>query len=98
VIPPTTIQLPPTVELAEGQADSDNLPDYAVLDDILQVLVDRHGAPGDVAHDSGIVRRIARMGDAAEYKRRQAAPCVKITGMLFNRDRRVPITSAWRAA
>ncbi|MCC5948589.1 MAG: NAD+ synthase [Nitriliruptoraceae bacterium] len=99
VIPAATIEKPPSAELRPGQFDADSLPDYAVLDDIIEAYVeDDLGLDAIVArgHDRDEVARTLRLIDLAEYKRRQAAPGPKITRRAFGRDRRVPITTAWR--
>ena len=98
-IPENSINKPPSAELAPGQLDSDTLPDYAVLDRLLDDYVVRDmGAAELVAagHDPLLVERVIRMVDVAEYKRRQYPPGPKITPKNFGRDRRLPITSRWR--
>jgi NAD+ synthase (glutamine-hydrolysing) len=98
-IPENSIRKPPSAELAPGQLDSDTLPDYAVLDRLLDdYVVKDMGAAALVAagHDPQLVERVIRMVDAAEYKRRQYPPGPKITPKNFGRDRRLPITSRWR--
>ncbi|MFZ4541000.1 MAG: NAD+ synthase [Rickettsiales bacterium] len=101
VIPARMISKPPTAELRPNQRDEDSLPPYAVLDAILRGLVERQlSVPELVAEgmDKATVDRVARMVAGAEYKRRQSAPGVKITPMAFGRDRRWPITNAWKFA
>jgi NAD+ synthase (glutamine-hydrolysing) len=98
-IPENSITKPPSAELAPGQMDSDTLPDYAVLDALLDDYVVRDmGAAELVAagHDPVLVERVIRMVDRAEYKRRQYPPGPKITPKNFGRDRRLPITNRWR--
>ena len=98
-IPENSITKPPSAELAPGQLDSDSLPDYAVLDPLLDDYVQRDmGAAALIAagHDPQVVHRVIAMVDRAEYKRRQYPPGPKITPKNFGRDRRVPITSRWR--
>jgi NAD+ synthase (glutamine-hydrolysing) len=98
-IPENSITKPPSAELAPGQMDSDTLPDYAVLDALLDDYVERDkGAAELVAagHDPELVERVIRMVDKAEYKRRQYPPGPKITQKNFGRDRRLPITNRWR--
>src|SRR5882757_519274 len=99
VIPVNIIVRPPTAELRENQTDQDSLPPYEMLDGILERLVEREeplasiiaaGFPADV------VTRIDRLLNVAEYKRRQAAPGVKVTEKNFGRDRRYPITNRFR--
>jgi NAD+ synthase (glutamine-hydrolysing) len=98
-IPWSTIDKPPSAELRPGQLDQDSLPPYAVLDDIVAGYVEQDlSLEALVArgHDPATVRRVTRLIDIAEYKRRQGAPGPKITPRAFGRDRRFPITSGWR--
>jgi NAD+ synthase (glutamine-hydrolysing) len=98
-IPPNSITKPPSAELSPGQLDSDSLPDYEVLDAILARYVDHDlGAAEIVAEgfDAELVQKVARMVDAAEWKRRQYPPGTKISFKAFGRDRRLPITNHWR--
>lgn len=86
----------PSAELAEGQKDTDNLPDYDTLDDILRSLIERNLGLADIVmmgHDSVMIRRVYTMLDKAEYKRRQGAPGPKVTRRHLGRDRRYPITN-----
>jgi len=97
-IPPDSITKAPSAELAPGQLDSDSLPDYAVLDVLLDDYVEKDmGAAELIAagHDPGLVSRVITMVDRAEYKRRQYPPGPKISAKNFGRDRRLPITSRW---
>jgi NAD+ synthase (glutamine-hydrolysing) len=100
-IPTSIIDKPPSAELAPGQLDSDRLPDYTVLDAVLEDYVD-HDIDRDEliarGHPAETVDRVIRLVDAAEYKRRQYPPGPKISGKGFGRDRRLPITSSWRDA
>ncbi len=99
VIPDAIITKPPSAELRPDQTDQDSLPPYAVLDDILECLVEGEQGIDEIAargHDADVVRRVSRMLDLAEYKRRQAPPGVKITSRSFGRDRRYPITNRFR--
>ena len=99
VIPENIITRPPTAELRENQKDEDSLPPYAVLDPILERLVEREepiSAIVAAGFDRDTVVRIERMLNIAEYKRRQAAPGVKVTLKNFGRDRRYPITNRFR--
>ena len=99
VIPENIITRPPTAELREDQKDEDSLPPYAVLDPILERLVEREepiSAIVAAGFDRDTVVRIERMLNIAEYKRRQAAPGVKVTLKNFGRDRRYPITNRFR--
>jgi NAD+ synthase (glutamine-hydrolysing) len=93
-IPPASISKPPSAELRPDQLDSDSLPDYAVLDDILDDYVELDRVPE--GFDAELVQEVLRMTDAAEYKRRQYPPGPKITFKAFGRDRRLPITNRWR--
>ncbi len=99
VIPPSTISRPPSAELKPGQRDSDSLPPYDELDPILERYVEQQAGLKDIlaeGFDEATVRRVARMVDRSEYKRRQGAPGVKITPKAFGRDRRMPITNGFR--
>ncbi|GAA5050907.1 NAD+ synthase [Streptomyces similanensis] len=98
-IPENSISKPPSAELRPGQVDTDSLPDYPVLDAILELYVDRdRGADEIVAagYDPELVVRTLRMVDTAEYKRRQYPPGAKISPKGFGKDRRLPITNGWR--
>lgn len=98
-IPPNSIEKPPSAELRPGQLDADSLPDYTLLDAILERYVDHDlGAPEIVAQgfDEPTVQQVARLVDAAEWKRRQYPPGTKISFKAFGRDRRLPITNRWR--
>jgi NAD+ synthase (glutamine-hydrolysing) len=98
-IPENSITKEPSAELRPGQRDSDSLPEYELLDAVLERYVDRDlGTPEIVAEgfDAELVQRIARMVDAAEWKRRQYPPGTKISFKAFGRDRRLPITNRWR--
>jgi NAD+ synthase (glutamine-hydrolysing) len=98
-IPENSITKPPSAELAPGQLDSDSLPDYAVLDKLLDDYVQKDLGTAQLiaaGHDPALVERVIRLVDRAEYKRRQYPPGPKITPKNFGRDRRLPITSAWR--
>jgi NAD+ synthase (glutamine-hydrolysing) len=98
-IPWSTIDKPPSAELRPGQVDQDSLPPYEALDDLVTGYVEQDlSLEALVArgHEPAEVRRVTRLIDLAEYKRRQAAPGPKITPRAFGRDRRVPITSGWR--
>lgn len=98
-IPENSITKPPSAELRPDQVDTDSLPDYPVLDAILELYVDRdQGADAIVAagFDRDLVVRTLRMVDTAEYKRRQYPPGTKISAKVFGKDRRLPITNRWR--
>ncbi|WP_076860554.1 NAD+ synthase [Bradyrhizobium mercantei] len=99
VIPVNIIIRPPTAELRENQTDQDSLPPYDVLDAILERLVEREEPLATIIEagfDRDVVTRIDRLLNIAEYKRRQAAPGVKVTRKNFGRDRRYPITNRFR--
>ena len=97
VIPRSTIEKPPSAELRPAQKDSDSLPDYAVLDNILEDYVEENRAPDEIAAAHGygpeLVRRVACMVDKSEYKRQQAAPGLKISEKAFGFGRRYPIAA-----
>ncbi|MEM9204820.1 MAG: NAD+ synthase [Pseudomonadota bacterium] len=99
VIPVSIIEKPPSAELRPDQTDQDSLPPYDVLDDILQGLVENEDSIDQIVdrgHDRALVERVEHLLYIAEYKRRQAAPGVKITSRNFGRDRRYPITNRYR--
>jgi NAD+ synthase (glutamine-hydrolysing) len=98
-IPENSITKPPSAELRPGQLDSDSLPDYLLLDDVLDDYIEGDRGYADLlaaGFDPALVERVLRMVDAAEYKRRQYPPGTKISLKAFGRDRRLPITNAWR--
>ncbi|KUL38751.1 NAD+ synthetase [Streptomyces sp. NRRL F-4489] len=98
-IPEHTISKPPSAELRPGQVDTDSLPDYAVLDRVLELYVDRDRGREEIVaegFDEALVTRVLRMVDRAEYKRRQYPPGTKISAKGFGKDRRLPITNHWR--
>ncbi len=99
VVPDNIITKAPSAELRPDQTDQDSLPPYEILDDILEQLVEKEAAIEDIiarGHDPKTVQRIQHLLYIAEYKRRQAAPGVKITSRNFGRDRRYPITNGFR--
>src|SRR3954467_11164860 len=99
VMPERVITKPPTAELRENQKDQDSLPPYDVLDAVLERLVEREEPIADIVaagFDRELVLRVDRMLNLAEYKRRQAAPGVKVTLRNFGRDRRYPIVNRFR--
>ncbi len=99
MIPRSSIDKPPSAELRPDQLDSDTLPPYEVLDPILERYIEGDmGVTQIVAEgfDPDTVAAVAAMVDRNEYKRRQAAPGVKITTKAFGKDRRLPITNAYR--
>ena len=101
VIPERIIEKPPTAELRANQTDQDSLPPYDVLDGILECLVERECSFEDTVargYDPATVKRVEHLLYISEYKRRQAPPGVKISSRNFGRDRRYPITNAFRDA
>jgi NAD+ synthase len=101
VIPERIIAKPPTAELRPGQTDQDSLPPYDILDGILECLVERECSFEEMVakgFDPATVRRVEHLLYVSEYKRRQAPPGVKISSRNFGRDRRYPITNAFRDA
>jgi NAD+ synthase (glutamine-hydrolysing) len=98
-IPPSSIEKPPSAELRPGQLDTDSLPVYELLDDVLDDYVEGDRGFADLVaagFPAELVERVVRMVDRAEYKRRQYPPGTKITLKAFGRDRRLPITNGWR--
>jgi NAD+ synthase (glutamine-hydrolysing) len=99
VIPERVLTRAPSAELRPGQKDSDSLPPYAVLDPILDALMIENRSVDDITargFDRAVVTRVLEMVRRAEYKRRQAAPGVRLTSRAFGRDWRYPITSGYR--
>ena len=99
-IPQRVLDKPPSAELRPDQKDTDSLPPYDVLDPIVEAYVEDDRSPEDIIAARGLdpklVDRVVEMIDRAEYKRRQAAPGIKITPKAFGRDRRLPITNRYR--
>lgn len=98
MIPKSTITRIPSAELREGQKDSDSLPEYDVLDAILKDYIENDKSPMELiadGYDEHLVRRVIRMIDRSEYKRRQSPPGIKITPKAFGKDRRMPITNRY---
>ena len=99
VIPYNIIDKAPSAELRENQTDQDSLPPYPVLDEILECLIEEEMAVEAImarGHDRETIHKVENLLYTAEYKRRQAAPGVKITRKYFGRDRRYPITNRYR--
>lgn len=99
VVPVGVITKPPSAELRPDQRDDDSLPPYDVLDPILELYVEHDRTAGeivDLGHPEELVRRITRLVDIAEYKRRQCPPGVRVSAKAFGKDRRMPITSGYR--
>ena len=98
VIPERVIERPPSAELAPDQKDTDNLPPYDILDPILERYVEQDQCAEEIIEagfDAADVLKVVRLVTLNEYKRRQAAPGVRVTGRAFGRDRRYPITSGF---
>jgi len=99
VIPQTIIDKAPSAELRPDQTDQDSLPPYPVLDDILTCIVEEEMALGEIVargHEAALVKRIERLLNIAEYKRRQSAPGPKITPRAFGQGRKYPITNGYK--
>jgi NAD+ synthase (glutamine-hydrolysing) len=100
LIPRSVLEKPPSAELAPGQVDADSLPAYETLDPIIEGYVEEDLSVGELealGYDPDTVRRVARMVDRNEYKRRQAPPGVRVSPKAFGKDRRLPITNRWQA-
>ncbi len=100
IIPQNVLAKPPSAELKPGQVDQDSLPNYDILDDILQRLIQNHQSPAQIVaagHDSVVVERVIQMVARAEFKRKQAPPGLKITDRAFGTGWRMPIASNWLA-
>ena len=98
-IPPNSIDKEPSAELRPDQFDTDSLPEYEVLDAILEMYVDQDASIADLeasGFDSALIHHIISLTDRAEYKRRQYPPGTKISSKSFGRDRRLPITNRWK--
>ena len=96
VIPERVLTKPPSAELRPGQKDSDSLPEYDLLDPILKMYVEEDRSVPEMAaagYPEDVVRRVVKLVDGSEYKRRQAPPGVKITPRALGKDRRMPITN-----
>ena len=99
VIPESVLTKPPSAELRPDQRDDQSLPPYDVLDPILELYVEQDLTAAEIVergHDESIVRRIARLVDVNEYKRRQCPPGVRVSAKAFGKDRRLPITNGYR--
>jgi len=99
VIPERVLEKAPTAELRPNQKDEDSLPPYHILDPILEAYVEDDMSPAEIValgFDEATVREVIRLVDRNEYKRRQAAPGIKITPRAFGKDRRLPITNRFR--
>jgi NAD+ synthase (glutamine-hydrolysing) len=101
VIPESILAKPPSAELRPDQKDEDSLPPYAVLDPILEAYIEQGAGVDEIVargFERATVAKVITLVDRAEYKRRQAPPGPKVTTKAFGRDRRLPITNAWREA
>ena len=99
IIPINTIEKPPSAELRPEQKDSDSLPPYDQLDGILHAYVEEKKSIAsiiDLGHEPNTVERIIRLVDINEYKRKQAAPCLKTTPLAFGVGRRMPIVQKYQ--
>ncbi len=99
VIPPAVLTKPPSAELRPDQRDDQSLPPYDVLDPVLLAYVESDLTAAELVEagfDEELVRRVVRLVDLAEYKRRQTPPGVRVTPKAFGRDRRMPITNRYR--
>jgi NH3-dependent NAD+ synthetase len=98
IIPANSISKPPSAELKPNQKDQDTLPEYDVLDEILKLYVEQQLSPGDIVargFDPQTVRWIQRRVDTNEYKRRQAAPGLRVTSLAFGIGWRMPIAQRY---
>jgi NAD+ synthase (glutamine-hydrolysing) len=99
IIPESVLTKPPSAELRPDQRDDQSLPPYEVLDPILSLYVEQDRTAAEIielGHPEDIVRRIARLVDVNEYKRRQCPPGVRVSEKAFGKDRRLPITTGYR--
>ena len=100
IIPESVIAKPPSAELRPDQRDDQSLPPYDVLDAVLEQYVEHDRTVADLlaaGYEADLVKRVARLVDASEYKRRQTPPGVRISAKAFGKDRRLPITNAYRS-
>lgn len=98
-IPESSITKPPSAELAPGQVDTDSLPPYHLLDEVLDAYVEHAEGREELlarGFDAAVVDRVLALVDRAEWKRRQYPPGPKVTALAFGRDRRLPVTNRWR--
>jgi NAD+ synthase (glutamine-hydrolysing) len=99
IVPENVITKPPSAELRPDQRDDESLPPYEELDPILDLYIEHDHTAGDIialGYDEATVRRVTRLVDVAEYKRRQSPPGVRVSTKAFGKDRRMPITSHYR--
>lgn len=100
LIPENTIHKPPSAELRENQLDSDSLPPYDALDEILYAYIEQDCSIPEIVelgYDADLVKRVVNLVDRAEYKRRQAAIVLRVTSKAFGSDRRLPVTNKYRS-
>ena len=98
IIPESTMVKPPSAELRPDQKDSDSLPEYDILDEILKMYIEDWASAGEIiksGFDEKIVQKVVRLVDVNEYKRRQAAPVLKVSLKSFGTGRRMPIAQGW---
>jgi NAD+ synthase (glutamine-hydrolysing) len=98
-IPESSITKEPSAELRPGQKDTDSLPDYQLLDRLLDIYVEKNGDAAEIikaGFEKSLVDRVITMVDRAEYKRRQYPPGTKVSSIAFGKDRRLPMTSRWK--
>ena len=98
-IPENSITKEPSAELRPGQKDTDSLPDYQLLDRLLDIYVEKNGDAAEIikaGFEKSLVDRVITMVDRAEYKRRQYPPGTKVSAIAFGKDRRLPMTSRWK--
>jgi NAD+ synthetase len=99
IIPAGILKKPPSAELRPNQTDQDTLPPYEALDPILKLYIEESADRDEIVargHDARLVDRVLKMVDRNEYKRRQAAPCLRVTAKAFGFGRRLPIAQGWR--
>jgi NAD+ synthase (glutamine-hydrolysing) len=99
LVPKAVIEKPPSAELRPDQRDSDSLPPYELLDQVLKAYVEEDKSVDQMLKmglDESAVRKAVKLVDASEYKRRQSPPGIKITTRAFGRDRRLPITNKFQ--
>jgi len=99
IIPESVLTKPPSAELRPDQRDDQSLPPYEILDPILSLYVEQDRTASEIielGHPEDVVRRIARLVDLNEYKRRQCPPGVRVSEKAFGKDRRLPITNGYR--
>jgi NAD+ synthase (glutamine-hydrolysing) len=98
IIPQNSIIKPPSAELKPNQKDSDSLPEYAVLDPILYLYIEKRFGPSrimEAGHDEQLVRRVLRLVNTNEFKRYQTAPVIRVSPKAFGVGRRVPIVGKY---